>query len=64
MKKIEKQNHKNPWMSGAKFFVLNFTKIAASILTLILLWKIWGLVDGIAGGMDFLLEKAGSLKFW
>ncbi|MFH0834373.1 MAG: hypothetical protein V2A63_03215 [Patescibacteria group bacterium] len=51
-------------MSGAKFFVVNFTKIAVSLLTLFLLWKIWGLVAGISGGMDFLLEKITNLKFW
>jgi len=64
LKKIEKQNYKNPWTSGTKFVILNFTKIAVSILTLFLLWKIWGIVDGISGGVDFLLAKISDLKFW
>ncbi|MCF7846187.1 MAG: hypothetical protein K9L85_03025 [Candidatus Peribacteraceae bacterium] len=64
LRKIERQNHKNPWASGAKFFILNFTKILASILILIFLWKIWGVVNSISGGFDILLEKISSLKFW
>ena len=64
LKKIERQNHKNPWAERGKFLLLNFTKIAASVLMVIFLWKIWGVVDAISGSFDFLLEKAGSLKFW
>ncbi|MFA6458544.1 MAG: hypothetical protein WCV72_04135 [Patescibacteria group bacterium] len=64
LQKIEQQGHRNPWGSGAKFVILNFAKIVASILTLVLLWKIWGLVNGISGNFDFLLGKIGDLKFW
>lgn len=75
LKKIERQGHKSFWQSGLKFTILNFGKILAFLLLLFLVWKIWGIVDGISASVDFLkdttlglLEKlsnsAGSLKFW
>ena len=64
LEKIEQQGRRNIWGSGAKFVLLNFAKIVASVLTLILLWKIWGIVDGISGNFDSLLGKLGELKFW
>jgi len=64
LRKIEQRGRRNFWSDGAKFVILNFAKIAVSFLTLFLLWKIWGLVDGISGSVDFLLTKIGDLKFW
>lgn len=64
LREIEKQGRRNFWGGSVKFLILNFVKILASILMLVFLWKIWGVVDGISGGLDTLLEKASSLKFW